>query len=202
MRAPPTCALVLSVAVALTPAVTSAQQPPPPVPSPMPPPGQAPYGSPPSYYPPPQYAYSPVPPPPEEIADEGQAVPWGYRRVTKTRKGPVIAGSITLGFFYVLALPAADNRPVVFLPVLGPLIGAQQKKCDGSGNDYCLGDGLTRAWLYVAFAGQLTGGILLAVGMSSDRKVFLRNDVEAKRTWTLAPLVTQQSQGAALLGTF
>lgn len=187
-----------------TVAHASAQGAPPPQapPAPNAPPGYAP----PPYYPAPYpypypYAYR-AEPPPEEVPNEGQATPPGYRPVTKLRKGPIIGGSITLGTFYVLTLPAADRRPITLLPVLGPLIGAQQRKCDDDKNYDCLGDGFTRLWLYLAFAGQTTGAVLLTVGLTSERKVFLRNDVEAKRTWTVAPVLTPQAKGAAIVGTF
>src|SRR5262245_2960748 len=44
---------------------------------------------------------------PEEIEDEGQGQPPGYRRVERVRRGPVIGGSITFGIFYFFALEGA-----------------------------------------------------------------------------------------------
>src|SRR5580765_7261727 len=106
--------LAIAIAV-LAPGLAGANdQPPPPYqpqpPPPYPPPAQPPMGGAPPTgapgYGPPAYGPQPYGAPiyaPEEITDfdDSAPVPYGYTKVSRTRKGPIIAGAVVLGATYL-----------------------------------------------------------------------------------------------------
>lgn len=180
---------------------------------PLPPPGgPPPYGPPsstPPTYVPPTYAppgYSPPPYSapiyaPTEIVDfdEDAPVPYGYTKVERKRKGPIIGGAVTLGVSYTFSLftaligseahaldEAAPDYSAMIIPVAGPFLQLQNTT-----------DSAGRFWLTMLGAGQVTGAVLLIYGVSNPRSVLVRND-----QLSVAPLVGHGVSGFALSGTF
>jgi hypothetical protein len=198
--------LLVSAAVATTVLVVSnaaSAQDAPPAQQPLPPPAQQPYTPAPAAQPQP-YVYGQAPAPyayqgPAEIHnyEEGDPVPPGYHPVERTRKGPVIAGTIvftTLYFFTaVAAMIDADgdgNAQALWIPCAGPFI--QMAKTDDSGLDSLLIlDGL----------GQSAGLALLIYGLASSKTVLVRNDI-AKTDLKIMPMRGAHFTGLSLGGTF
>lgn len=201
----------LALATAVTPGTARADDPPPPPPGSAPiygpPPGAAPvYGPPastPPTYPPPPYAQPYAAPiyAPEEITDfdDSAPVPYGYTRVQRMRKGPIIGGAVTLGATYLVTALAATFASAVhdvegsntdvgpmFVPVVGPFLETQQT--DSS---------VARFWLLVLGAGQTTGAVLLVYGLTSPRTILVRND-----QLSLAPMLGRGVSGLTLTGRF
>jgi hypothetical protein len=185
----------------------------PPPAQPYPPSGGAsPYGPPPS--PPPTYVpptYAPpgyTPPPysapiyaPREITDfdDDAPVPFGYTKVSRRRKGPIIGGAVTLGVTYTFALFTAlagseshrldESQPdysALTIPVVGPFIELQNNHNSAS-----------RSWLTVLGAGEATGAFLLIYGMANPRTVLVRND-----QLSIRPMAGHGVSGLTLGGTF
>jgi hypothetical protein len=189
--------------------------PPPPPPSQPPmssPPVAAPYGppasAPPTYVPP---TYAPpgyTPPPysapiyaPTEISDfdEDAPVPYGYTKVSRRRRGPIIGGAVTLGVSYTISLFTAlvgaeahsleESEPdlsSLLVPVAGPFLQLQDTR-----------NSVGRFWLTVLGTGQVTGAVLLIYGLSNPRTVLVRND-----QLSLVPIVGHGASGLALSGRF
>ena len=184
----------------------------------MPPPGGAPpYGPPsnaPPTYVPPTYVpptYAPpggTPPPysapiyaPSEITDfdDDAPVPFGYTKVSRKRKGPIIGGTITLGVAYTFSLFTAlagsevhsieESQPdysALIIPVIGPFMELQGNHSSTS-----------RSWLTVLGAGQATGAFLLIYGMANPRSVLVRND-----QLSIRPIAGHGVSGLTLGGRF
>ncbi len=188
------------------PAAPPAQPPPqgypgyPPYPG-SPPPGYPPPGYPPPGYPPPGYYpyYYPPPnaaaPPRERRYVEGQRIPPGYTVEERVRRGPIIAGSIVFGVPYVLGLLAAsaDDFPNqsgwLAVPVVGPWVTlvSREDTCDGASYDdgdygYDCTDGVQTLLVLDALM-QTTGAALFIWGVSSTKKVLVRDDA----AWSLTP---------------
>ena len=171
-----------------------------------PPPTYQPAPAPPGYAPP-GYA---VPAPgvpvygPEEITDfdDSAPVPYGYTRVSRTRKGLIIGGAVTLGATYLatafIGAVAADflkaegsNTSVapVFLPVAGPFLEIGQTD-----------SAIARFYLAVSGLGQTAGAIMLLYGITSSRTVLVRNDQLI--VTSVAPLIAPGAAGLAVVGRF
>lgn len=157
-------------------------------------PAPAPAAPPPAY----QYQYQS----PKEIVnyEEGDPVPPGYHPVERTRKGLVIAGTVTFTTLYFFSAIAAlmdrddgnHEAQALFIPVAGPFI--QMTKTDGNDNslDVLLAlDGI----------GQGAGLFMLIYGLASTKTVLVRNDV-AKPTVKVVPMRTATFSGLSLAGTF
>jgi hypothetical protein len=207
---------MLALACGLAPGVAGAddQAPPPPPPyssgagpAPAPPPyPPPPTGAPPGYAPP-GYAAQPPGMPvygPEEISDfdDSAPVPYGYTRVTRTRKGLIIGGAVTLGATYLatafIGAVAADflkaegsNTSVtpVFLPVAGPFLEIGQTD-----------SAIARFYLAVSGLGQTAGAIMLLYGISSSRTVLVRNDQLI--VTSVAPMIVPGATGLSVVGRF
>ena len=195
----------------------SASPPPEPPPPPYQPPMQsppvaAPYGppssAPPTYVPPtyapPGYAPPPYTAPiyaPTEITDfdDDAPVPYGYTKISRKRKGPIIAGAVTLGVAYTLSLFTAlagseahsldESKPdysALTIPIIGPLIELQ----NNHGSD-------SQSWLTVLGASQATGAFLLIYGLANPRSVLVRND-----QLSIAPIAGHGVSGLTLSGKF
>ena len=207
---------MIALACSLAPGLAGAddQAPPPPSPSyssgsgpaPAPPPyPPPPPGGPPGYAPP---AYSAQPPGvaygPEEITDfdDSAPVPYGYTRVTRTRKGLIIGGAVTLGATYLatafVGAVTADflqaegsNTSVtsVYIPIAGPFLEIGQT--DSS---------VARFYLAVSGLGQSAGAIMLLYGLSSSRTVLVRNDQLI--VTSVAPLIAPGVTGLSVVGRF
>lgn len=194
---------------------------PPPYPYGYPPPGAypPPYGYPPPGYPPPYPGY---PPPyagyPPRAASrgpkilpyrEGSEPPAGYHLEERTRRGPIIAGSITLGTLYLLSTLVAsaadyDNASGwLLVPALGPwLTLAQRDDCSptiGAYQSECAGDRTAKTLLVIDGLGQSAGAALLVWGMSSKKMVYVRDDVSVLLT---PSAVGSNGYGLAARGTF
>ena len=212
-RAPVIAALALACGLAPGRAGADDQAPPPtyqptpaPPPYPAPPPGAAPAGAPPGYGPP-VYAVPASGMPvygPEEITDfdDSAPVPYGYTRVSRTRKGLIIGGAVTLGATYLatafIGAVAADflkaegsNTSVapVFLPVAGPFLEIGQTD-----------SAIARFYLAVSGLGQSAGAIMLLYGISSSRTVLVRNDQLI--VTSIAPLIVPGAAGLSVVGRF
>jgi hypothetical protein len=215
----PWIAIPIAIAMLLQPRWVHAenQQPAPP---PPPPPGYppqsypqdpqapgTPYGQPapppttyaPPTYGPPGYAPPPYAAPiyaPEEITDfdDTAPVPPGYTKVQRTRKGLIIAGSVTLGATYAVtafaAAIAADVNEIdgtntdvtaMLIPVAGPFLQLQH-------TDSAVG----KFWLTVLGGGQTAGAIMLLYGLSSPRSVLVRND-----QLSVGPMIDRGGRGVS-----
>jgi hypothetical protein len=167
---------------------------PPPYPG-YPPPGYPPPGYAPGYYP---YYYPPpnaAPPPRERRYVEGQRIPPGYTVEERVRRGPIIAGSIVFGVPYMLGLLAAsaDDFPNqsgwLAVPVVGPWVTlvSREDTCDvptydGDDYSYDCTDGVQTLLVLDALM-QTTGAVLFVWGVSSTKKVLVRDDA----AWSLTP---------------
>ena len=121
--------------------------------------------------------YSPAPP--ELEYEEGMAIPPGYRRVERTRKGLTISGSIVLGIFYGLSLSIAmgtidtdDETGWLAIPVAGPFIMSSTIECDPI-DEFGCNDSSTRTLLIFDGIGQLTGATLLTLGFTMPKEVLV-----------------------------
>ncbi|HMG22423.1 MAG TPA: hypothetical protein VK607_13920 [Kofleriaceae bacterium] len=214
-----------AVALALAaPRLAFADDPPPGPPPGYPPPGAAPPGYPPptsgppgaqpTYgapaYPP---AYAPVYPPPgyapvsgpEKITDfdEDQPVPFGYTRVSRTRKGMIIGGAClfgavygytAFGALYAQALFAGtgsnNDASALFIPVAGPFL--ELGETDSS---------IARFGLLVDGAAQAAGALMLLYGLTTPRTILVRND-RLSRIPVIRPLVRHDATGLVVEGRF
>ena len=103
---------------------------------------------------------------------EFEPIPPGYKPGEQVRKGPVIAGSIIFGLFYlgsvVIAVDKIDSTRApygaLFVPVLGPLGVAAALENDSG------------AYLFNGLV-QAGSGIMLLAGILSKKKVLFREDV-------------------------
>jgi hypothetical protein len=186
--------------------------PPPGYPQGYPPPGY-PQAYPYPYPPPPGYPYSVTPPPtpppaPSEIPDEGQTLPAGYHRVTRMRSALTVTGSILFGAPYMFSLTAAltsDNSAdrYLLLPVVGPLLDASSRPSCASNSDCRV---VRNALAFDAIL-QGTGALLLAIGIASPTRVFVRDTGAASGaapvSVALAPVMLGRSTGGlGAFGTF
>jgi hypothetical protein len=138
--------------------------------------------------------------------DENRPAPDGYTMVTRHRTGLVIAGAITLGVSYGIAVlvaaviddehrrdPSQEKYDGLYVPVLGPFLelGRHSSTNDSVSND---SSGRTAALLELG-AAQVAGAIMLGIGLWKPRKLLIRNDlvmlpdeigaaiVDASRVW-------------------
>ena len=146
---------------------------------------------------------------PDEISDveEGRQAPMGYTTVYRTRKGALIGGGVTFGVSYGICLLTAaigeDTRDVnydtgvreanpvgaMWIPVAGPFV--QMANTDSA---------TARLFLAGLGAAQVTGAVLLYYGMTSKKRVFVRNDLVGNITVT--PLAGNGVSGLGLSGSF
>lgn len=204
-------ALACSLAPGLAGADDQAPPPPPPdssgsgpasTPPPYPPP---PPGGPPGYAPP---TYSAQPPGvalgPEEISDfdDSAPVPYGYTRVTRTRKGLIIGGAVTLGATYlatafigavaedfIRASGSNTSLTPLYIPIAGPFLEIGQTD-----------SAVARFYLAVSGLGQSAGALMLLYGISSSRTVLVRNDQLI--VTSVAPMIAPGATGLSIVGRF
>jgi hypothetical protein len=200
-----------------------AQQPAPGYPPPgYPPPGYPPPGygyPPPGYgYPPPAYPYPPgayYPPPaaaPPAWKD-GDPVPRGYHVEYETRRGLIIAGSVTMGVPYVIGLSIASSADFenssgwLAVPALGPwlMMAFRDDQCDEYNNQYgsevgdCLSDSVIRVYLTLDGLAQAAGAIMLTVGLADKKSRLVAN--ESSR-FVITPTRVGSGYGLGALGRF
>lgn len=138
---------------------------------------------------------------PEEITDieEGRGPPPGYTAVHRTRKGLIIGGAVTFGTTYgVSALTAAIGHDVseggrnevaaMWIPVVGPFI--QIGRTDSA---------TARVFLGALGGAQVAGAVMLSFGLTTKKRVFVRNDLVGM---TVVPLAGNGTTGIGLSGRF
>jgi hypothetical protein len=171
-------------------------------------------GYPPPGYPPPGYYPGyPYPPPGSQPParerevryEEGDPVPPGYVVRERPRRGLIISGSIVLGIPYVLGLvsASADNfsneSGWLAVPAIGPWITlASRRGCDSY--RYSEDDASCRAVRTVLVLDgimQATGAILFVAGVSSTKKVLVRQEA-----WAIAPGHVGSGYGLVTQGRF
>jgi hypothetical protein len=183
-----------------------------PAPAPyQPPPYQPPGAAPPAGarpgYGPPIYAPQPSGAPvyaPEEISDfdDSAPVPYGYTKVSRARKGLIVAGAVTLGATYLATtfvaavaddINKADGSNVDVTPLYVPVVGPYLEigNTDSS---------VARFYLTVSGLGQTAGAIMLVYGLTSPRTVLVRNDQLI--VTSIAPLIAPGASGLSVVGRF
>jgi hypothetical protein len=142
---------------------------------------------------------------PEEIDEDidDRSPPPGYTLVHRRRKGLLIAGPIVLGAVYgYTALIAAVGTDIdkdtggdgtsvapLFIPVLGPFLEM------GETDSYT-----ARYLLAIDGAAQVAGAVMLYYGLTTTKRVFVRNDMLANMS--VVPMVTPETSGLAVFGRF
>lgn len=179
----------------------------------------------------PPAAQSPAPPPPaappspaapptaEGLPDEmryweGAPIPPGYELGSRySRRGTLITGISLLGSLYALSAFVAakatskghDDAWPLYVPIVGPF--ARLATAEPSGGDGPPGspvnDTLGDILLVADGLGQLTGGVLLGVGLASSEKVLVRSPVDAEAESEEASVqLTVRGQRVLLEGRF
>lgn len=174
------------------------------IPPPVPPPGLVPmYPAPLSQQTQPTYVPQSVAMSgPEEITDieEGRPPPPGYTAVQRTRKGLIIGGGVTFGATYgVSALTAAIGHDIsdsgrnevaaMWIPVVGPFI--QISRTDSA---------VANVLLAGIGGAQVAGAVMLYYGLTTKKRVFVRNDLVGNMT--VVPLAGNGATGLGLSGRF
>jgi len=140
---------------------------------------------------------------PDEIdAEEGRRTPLGYTAVQRTRKGMLIGGGVTLGVSYMyaalFAATGSDEASYnggtahfqsLWIPVAGPFIEMAQTD---SATGKLLLAGLGSA--------EVIGAVMLYYGLTTTKKVFVRNDLVGGLT--VSPMAGNGAQGVSLSGHF
>ena len=140
---------------------------------------------------------------PEEITDvdEGRPAPAGYTAVLRARKGLIIGGGVTFGVSYgICLLTAAIGEDIagdggtnevasLWIPVAGPFL--QMANTDSA---------TARVFLAGLGAAQVAGAIMLYYGLTTKKRVFVRNDLVG--SMMVAPMAGDGTAGLALAGRF
>jgi len=131
---------------------------------------------------------------------DGDPIPYGYHRETRTRKGAIIGGALALGIPYLysglIASAGSDTSSSggnkvadLYIPVLGPFLEM------GQTNSATL-----RYVLFLDGAAQTLGAILLVYGVYVPRPILVRNDLAMV---TVTPMVLgRDGNGVAFAGRF
>jgi len=139
---------------------------------------------------------------PEEITDFDyeRPVPLGYTMVKRPRKGMLIGGSVSFGVSYGISVLSAaigedisDNgqneAAAMWIPVAGPFL--QMAQTDSA---------TLRVFLFGLGAAQTTGAILLYYGLTTKKRVLVRNDIVGSLMVT--PTAGDGTAGMLLSGRF
>jgi hypothetical protein len=141
---------------------------------------------------------------PEEIDaddDSGRRIPLGYTAVERPRHHMMVGGLVTFGVSYsISAMVAAigqdsssyDNRneeSAMWIPVAGPFIEMGQTD-----------SATARVFLAGLGVAQVTGAVLLYYGLTTTKKVYVRNDLVGNLMIT--PTAGNGASGFALSGSF
>jgi len=131
---------------------------------------------------------------------DGDPIPYGYHRETRTRKGAIIGGALAFGIPYLysglIASAGSDGGGAsgnkvadLYIPVLGPFLEM------GQTNSATL-----RYMLFLDGAAQTLGAILLVYGVYVPRPILVRNDLAMV---TVTPMVLgRDGNGVAFAGRF
>jgi hypothetical protein len=130
--------------------------------------------------------------------EPGQPIPYGYHAENRTRKGPIIAGTVLFCVAYGLSSFTAslgDNssssNPVssLYIPVVGPFAQLFQTHSSATGDYMLIADG----------GAQAAGIILFIYGVTSPRPLLVRNDL----AFTVAPMkMGRDGNGFGFVGRF
>jgi hypothetical protein len=136
---------------------------------------------------------------------DGREAPLGYTAVQRKRKGLLIGGWVTLGVTYgISALTWAigeDTRnnfdgtqdknevAAMWIPVAGPFIQIVSTE-----------SATAKVFLVGLGGAQVAGALMIYYGMTSTRRVFIRNDLVGNVT--VSPLISHGASGLALSGNF
>lgn len=138
---------------------------------------------------------------PDEIDDHdpSRPAPDGYTPVMRTRKGLLIGGGVAFGVSYgISVLTAAIGEDVsdgenevasMWVPVAGPFLQIAQTE-----------SATAKVFLFGLGAAQVTGAILLYKGLTSKKRVYVRNDLVG--SINVMPMVGDGATGAMVLGSF
>jgi hypothetical protein len=198
-----TCALVAVAALVVAPSASVAQPAPVP-PYPMPP--QVEYPAPLSQTTQPSYVPQSVALSGPEVikdTDEDRGPPPGYTAVWRTRKGLLIGGGITFGVAYSFAILTAaegadsaewsesgeNESASMWIPIVGPFL--QMTQDDQATED--LG-------LAIVGGAQVVGAVLLYYGLTSKKRVFVRNDLVGNLS--VSPMAGNGASGMMVGGRF
>ena len=133
------------------------------------------------------------------------AIPPGYRKVERTRKGLVLAGSIVLGVFYALSLSDAlstdGETGWLAVPVAGPFLMSSMLDCDPEFTFSC-DPNLSRTVLILYGLGQLTGATLLTIGLVATKDMLVRDGSEFGFTRVGPIRIGQNGYGLGATGRF
>jgi hypothetical protein len=140
---------------------------------------------------------------PEEITDfdSNRPVPVGYTPVQRPRKHLLVGGAVTLGVSYGLSAFVAaigedsgrssgkNEVAALWIPVAGPFVQLGQT------------DSATAKFFLVGLGGaQLAGAIMLYYGMTTTRRVLVRNDLVG--SLAITPMAGGGASGMTLSGRF
>jgi hypothetical protein len=144
------------------------------------------------------------PPPPKTIDyDDTRPPPLGYTPLWRPRSGLIVGGALTFGASYGFCVFLAgtgdspetragrNNLAPLFIPIAGPFVQMFQK-----------GDPSATEKIELAVMGgvQLAGAVMLFGGLTTKRRVFVRNDLI--RNVTITPMTGQATTGMLLSGHF
>jgi len=137
-----------------------------------------------------------------EPLDDFRPPPDGYTAVQRRRKGLLIGGGITFGATYGIALlvaAAGDDEAkyhggknqfaAMWIPAIGPFIQAADTE-SSTGKVILVGFG----------AAEAIGATMLFYGLTSTKRMFVRNDLVGNVTVT--PMAGPGATGVALSGSF
>ena len=138
---------------------------------------------------------------PEEITDFDfeRPVPMGYTMVHRPRKGMLIGGSVTFGVSYGISVLSAaigedissgeNEAAALWIPVAGPFL--QMANTNSA---------TLRVFLVGLGAAQTTGAILLYYGLTTKKRVLVRNDIVG--SMMITPTAGDGTAGMMLSGRF
>jgi hypothetical protein len=139
---------------------------------------------------------------PEEIKDHDSSrpAPEGYTPVMRTRKGFLIGGAVTFGVSYGISVMTAavgedvstdgeNEVAALWIPVAGPFW--QMARTESA---------TAKVFLFGLGAAQVTGAVLLYKGLTSKKRVFVRNDLVG--SMNITPMAGDGTTGAMLSGRF
>jgi hypothetical protein len=130
----------------------------------------------------PQQASLPDAPMPERLPYMPGLAPEGYHLETSPRTGLIVGGAALWAVPYLVGLKAADEQPLLVVPVLGPLLSMESCSRNPDSNysssaDQCDYEGLLiNALLLVDAMLQTGGAAMVAVGFAVPKKEFVRDD--------------------------
>ena len=148
---------------------------------------------------------SPAPAPPLPYAywparlkyRDGEPVPMGYHVEKGPRTGLIIAGSITFGVLYGLAVLVAsdshstDEAKAMWVPCVGPFIAAASLKDQNSGG--------AAMFLVLWGLGETAGVAMLIGGILGTKTELVRNDLARVHVF---PIVSKSTAGLGLGAAF